>query len=267
MMTYFAADALKGKHALITGATGGIGYQTALVVAGMGASVTITGRNGEKLSNLADEIRQTHTEASVSVQEADIAIEEERKKLITTAEMENGPVTLLVNCAGISGGGPVEELEQEEMEKIMHLNYTVPVLLSKLVYPGMKKNGTGAVVNVSSLSGLRGTPGNTAYSASKFALIGFTHSFATEAAQYGVRVNAVCPGYVDTEMGRNGIAKRAKQYGRTFEEQFKAAEDNYPSKRITTPEEVANTIAFLLTDAAGNIIGESLKISGGSVLH
>lgn len=266
-MNYFAADALKGKHALITGATGGIGYQTAIIVAAMGASVTITGRNKKKLSNLADEIRTAHPDASIFVQEADIAVGEERKKLITAAELEHGPVTLLVNCAGISGGGPLEELEQEEMEKIMHLNYTVPVLLSQLVYPGMKKNGGGAVVNVSSLSGLRGTPGNTAYAASKFALIGFTHCFATEAAQHGVRVNAVCPGYVDTEMGRNGIAKRAEQHGRSFEEQLKQTEDNYPSKRITTPEEVANSIAFLLTDAAGNIVGESLKISGGSVLH
>lgn len=266
-MSYFSADALQGKHVLITGATGGIGYQTAIVVAGMGAKVTVTGRNKEKLSSLADEIRDVHPDAAVFVQEADISIEEERKKLVTTAEVENGPVTLLVNCAGISGGGPVEELKQEEMDKIMHLNYTVPVLLSQLVYPGMKENGGGAVVNVSSLSGLRGTPGNTAYAASKFALIGFTHCFATEAAEHGVRVNAVCPGYVDTEMGRNGIAKRAEQYGRSFEEQFKAAEENYPSKRITTPEEVANSIAFLLTDAAGNIVGESLKISGGSVLH
>lgn len=266
-MAYFAADALEGEHALITGATGGIGYETAIVVAGMGASVTITGRKAEKLSSLADDILEKYPDASVFVQEADIAVEEERKKLVAAAEVENGPVTLLINCAGISGGGPVEDLEQEEMEKIMHLNYTVPVLLSKLVYPGMKAKGAGAVVNVSSLSGLRGTPGNTAYAASKFALIGFTHSFATEAAQYGVRVNAVCPGYVDTEMGRNGIAKRAKEAGKAFEEQLKETEERYPSKRITTPEEVANSIAFLLTGASGNIIGESLKISGGSVLH
>lgn len=266
-MTVFAADALKGEHALITGATGGIGWETAVVVAGMGANVTITGRNEEKLSSLAKVIQKKLPDASVFVQEADIAEEEDRKKLIAAAEMENGPVSLLVNCAGISGGGPVEDLEQEEMEKIMHLNYTVPVLLSKQVYPGMKEKGSGAVVNVSSLSGLRGTPGNTAYAASKFALIGFTHSFATEAAEHGVRVNAVCPGYVDTEMGRNGIAKRAKRAGRSFEEQLRLAEENYPSKRITQPEEVANSIAFLLTDAAGNIIGESLKISGGSVLH
>ncbi|SDM90802.1 SDR family NAD(P)-dependent oxidoreductase [Sediminibacillus halophilus] len=264
-MGVFASNALQGEHALITGATGGIGYETALAAADMGASLTITGRNEEKLEQLKQTIANKYPRINVLAHRADIGDEQERTNLVASAEQEIGNITLLVNCAGIGGGGLVEELEQEEMEKIMHLNYTVPVLLSKQVYKQMKSSGKGAIVNVSSLSGLRGTHGNTAYSASKFALIGFTHSFSLEAIEHGVRVNAVCPGYVDTTMGRNAIKRKGEKQGRSFEEQLKVTEEGLPSGRITKPEEVANTICYLLTDAAQNIVGESVKISAGSV--
>ncbi|SDK28601.1 SDR family NAD(P)-dependent oxidoreductase [Sediminibacillus albus] len=264
-MGVFSAETLKGEHALITGATGGIGHETALTLAEMGADITITGRNEQKLEKLKETISSRCPDVKVLAQRADIGNSQERTSLVESAERENGFISLLVNSAGISGGGPVEHLEQEEMEKIMHINYTVPVLLSQLIYRQMKENRKGAIVNVSSLSGLRGTHGNTAYSASKFALIGFTHSFSVEAIEYGIRVNAVCPGYVDTTMGRNAIKRKGEKQNRSFEEQLKIAEEGLPSGRITKPEEVANTICFLLTDAAQNIIGESVKISAGSV--
>lgn len=104
-------------------------------------------------------------------------------------------------------------------------------MLSKLVYRSMKANKKGAIVNISSLSGLRGTYANTAYSASKFAVIGFTQSFALEAIEYGVRVNAVAPGIVDTEMGRAVIERKAAQQDRTYLEQKQRTEDNYPTKK------------------------------------
>jgi 3-oxoacyl-[acyl-carrier protein] reductase len=121
-------------------------------------------------------------------------------------------------------------------------------------------------VNVSSLSGLRGTYGNSAYSASKFAITGFTQSFAVEAIEHNIRVNSVCPGFVDTDMGINAIKRKAGRESKSFEEKMKEVESGIPSGRITTAREVANTIAFLLTDAAENIVGESVKISGGSVM-
>ncbi|HET7580374.1 MAG TPA: SDR family oxidoreductase [Bacillales bacterium] len=265
-MTIFAKDSLKGKHALVTGATGGIGYETAKVLAAMGASVTVTGRKKEKLEQLAEEIHTQSPEADVFTYAADLAKAEDRKKLVETAENNCGLISMLVNSAGISGGTAVDQLKQGEMERIMHLNYTATVLLTQLVYKKMMQKKEGAIVNVSSLSGLRGTHGNTAYAASKFALIGFTHSMAVEAIEYGVRVNAVCPGYVDTDMGKAAIQRRADRAGRSLDEQMEVVNQGLPSGRITTPQEVANTIAFLLTDAAGNIVGESVKISGGSVL-
>lgn len=267
MMPVFSSKALAGEHALITGATGGIGYETAKVLADMGASLTITGRNEEKLELLKEELQKTHPAIQVFHYKADIGLEQDRQQLVSHAERTLGPISLLVNNAGILGGGIVEELIQEEMEKVMHINYTSTVLLTQLVYRTMKSLQKGAVVNVASLSGLRGTYANTAYAASKFALIGFTHSFAVEAIRYGVRVNAVCPGFVDTKMGRQSLKKNAALRGQTFEEFLKNTEQNIPSGRITTPLEVAHTIAFLLTDAAANIIGESVKISGGHLLR
>src|SRR5690606_5310852 len=118
-----------------------------------------------------------------------------------------------------------------------------------------------------SLSGLRGGYGHTAYAASKFALIGFTHCLAVEAIKHNVRVNAVCPGFVDTEMGYDVIRRQAAANRVSFEEQLERTNAGIPSGRTTTPEEVANAIAFLLTDAAASIVGESLKISGGAVLR
>ena len=266
-MTVFASQTLKGEHALITGATGGIGYETAKVLAGMGAALTLTGRRKEKLEELEREIKASHQTAQVKSYAADLSIEAEREVLIETAEKSNGFISLLINSAGIAGGGLVEDLTEAEIEEVMYFNYTVPVLLSKQVYRKMKENKKGAIVNVSSLSGLRGTYGNTAYAASKFALEGFTHSFSLEAIRHNVRVNAVCPGYVNTDMGRAAINRKAEANQRSFEEQFELAAQGLPSGRITEPEEVANTIAFLLTSAAANIVGESVKISGGAVLR
>ncbi len=266
-MSVFSDNALKGKHALITGATGGIGYATAKVLVQMGAAVTITGRNENKLQALKEEIHNSYPDAQVFLHTADLTAEDQRNALVSASEKENGFISLLVNAAGISGGGPVDELKEKEMNQIMTLNYNAAVLLTQRVYKTMKEKGEGAVVNVSSLSGLRGTHSNTAYSASKFALIGFTHSMAVEAIEHGVRVNAICPGYVDTDMGRSAIEKKAQANGRTLKEQMDLVKDGLPSGRLSQPEEVANTIAFLLTDAAENIVGESVKISGGVVLR
>ncbi|MBM7579565.1 SDR family NAD(P)-dependent oxidoreductase [Jeotgalibacillus terrae] len=263
----FAQDGLEHQHILVTGATGGIGWHTVKELLKTGASVTAAGRNKDKLDELKSACEQEGIADKLLTVAADLNESGDRGKLHDQATEHAGPVTGLVNSAGISGGGPVEELSEEDMKKVMELNYFSTVALTQLIYPDMKKANSGAVVNVSSLSGLRATHGNTAYAASKFAVIAFTQAFAHEAAAHGVRVNAVCPGFVDTEMGRNAIQKKADRADRSFEEQMKIVEEGLPSGRITQPEEVARTIIFLLSDAAENIIGESVKISGGAVMR
>jgi len=266
-MSIFSSEALEGSHVLITGATGGIGYETAKVLVKMGAKVTATGRNQEKLEQLEKELLQVASEEQVFIQQADLAKPEDRENLVEQAEQKFGFINGLVNSAGIGGGNVVEKLDEDTLSRVMDLNFKYTFLLTQAVYRKMLEQKEGAIVNLASLSGLRGTHGGTAYAASKFAVVGWTQSMALEAIEHGIRVNAVCPGYVDTEMAWNGIKRRAEKEGISFEEAMKNVADEIPSGRLSTPEEVANSIAFLLTDAAGNIVGESLKISGGSVMR
>lgn len=266
-MTIFTEDTLKCQHILITGATGGIGYETAKEVVRAGGDITITGRKKEKLAQLKEECATIKENVKVYMSVADLNDQQDRTRLIREAEDELGPIDGLVNSAGVAGGGLLEELEEKTLRDVMELNYFSTVLFTQDVFTSMKQSGRGAIVNLSSLSGLRGTHGNTAYSASKFAITGFTQSFAIEAIGHDVRVNAVCPGYVDTEMGRSAIKHKAEREGLSYEEQRSIAEEGIPSGRLTKPEEVARSIVYLLSDASENIVGESLKISGGSVMR
>ncbi len=264
-MSLYSSDAFKGEHILITGATGGIGSATAKTLVELGASVTLTGRDQGKLKELKEALERDYPQNDIHICACDLGDRKERKRLIDFALNKSGTITKLVNNAGIYEYGKVEDLTEESLNKIMSINYTSTVLLTQQVYEHMKTLKKGAIVNIASLSGLRGNIGNTAYVASKFALVGFTHCIALEAIQYGIRVNAVCPGFVDTNMGITVIDTKGENS--TFEEKRKMVESGIPSGRITTPQEVANSIVFLLSDAAENIIGESLKISGGAVLR
>ncbi|MDZ5784407.1 SDR family NAD(P)-dependent oxidoreductase [Marinococcus luteus] len=266
-MMPFAENALQNEHALVTGSTRGIGRETAITLARMGADVTVTGRNKEKLEETKQLILDAQPQAHVFVYPADITDASARSELVKAAEGAHGSLSLLVNSAGVLKRKFVDELEESDLQEMMDVNYTSTVLLTQLVYKRMQEQKKGAIVNVSSLSGLRGTPGNSAYSASKFAITGFTQSLALEAIEHGIRVNAVCPGYVQTEMVEQLMQTKAEETGRSLEEQMQVSADSLPSKRMTQPDEVANTIAYLLTDAASNIVGEAVKISGGSVVH
>jgi 3-oxoacyl-[acyl-carrier protein] reductase len=266
-MTLFSKTSFQNTHILITGATGGIGYVTALALLKLGANVTATGRNEEKLSQLKQTVHYQSEGSRIHVVPGDIASGDDRNRIVGEACEAFGDIDGLVNAAGITGGDLVEKIKEEDLIDIMETNFTAQVMLSQTVYNIMQKNRKGKIVNVSSLSGLRGTYGNTAYAGSKFALIGFTQSFALEAVEYGVRVNAVCPGFVDTEMARGIIDHKAVREGISYEEKREKIEKELPSGRITSPEEVADTIIFLLSNSAANIIGESVKISGGSVMR
>ncbi|QQK80998.1 SDR family oxidoreductase [Salicibibacter cibi] len=263
----FSETALENEHVLVTGATGGIGKETAKVAASMGAFITITGRNEEKLHDLQKELEKIADTSNIYVCPADLNSEASRRALVENAKAQFGSISGLVNSAGVAGNQKVEDIDEDFLHELMTLNYNSAVMLSKHVYKQMMEKQRGAIVNVSSLSGMRGTFANTAYAGSKFALIGFTQSFAVEAIEHGVRVNAVSPGFVNTDMGKQSIERKAKRNDRSYLEQMRAVQAGLPSGRITEPEEVANTIAYLLTEAAVNIVGESVKISGGSVMR
>jgi 3-oxoacyl-[acyl-carrier protein] reductase len=243
--------------------------KTAAQLAEMGSSLLLTGRNEEKLERIKQDLLDTHnSNTKVHSTAGDITKESDRQAIVDDAAQMDGSITGLVNSAGIGEDRhPFETLSKEHIDNLMNVNFTSTVLLTKAVYEHMINNDRGKIVNISSLSGLRGTYQHIPYSASKFALTGFTHSLAIEAIEHGIRVNAIAPGWVDTEMGREGMRSKAKAVGNSYEEQREIEADGTPSGTFTDPEEVANTIAFLLTDAASNIVGETVKISGGSVLR
>ncbi|GAA0328816.1 SDR family oxidoreductase [Oceanobacillus sp. FSL W7-1293] len=266
-MAIFSKDALEGRHVLITGATGGIGRETAKIVAQMGAKVTITGRNADKLAELRQELEGLTDASKLFVQQADITEEAERMQLVRNARDALGFISDLVNAAGVAGNKTVDQLEEADIQAMLTVNYLSAFSLTKEIYQKMQEKQQGNIVNVASLSGLRGTYGNSAYASSKFAMIGWTQSMALEAIAYNIRVNAVCPGFVDTEMVQGLFEAKAENTNQSYEQVRKAAEDSLPSQKITAPDEVGNTIAYLLTDAARNIVGESVKISGGAVMR
>ena len=264
----FSEKLFEGKHLLITGATGGIGMTTAVKAAELGMHVSLTGRNQDKLKEVADACRQAGEGSRVTVIEADLTDEEDRKRIVQEALAGGGPIDALVNNAGIAKGTVLADLEETDLRDVMEVNFTSTVLLTQEVFRHMQAHSKGgAIVNVASLSGLRGVHGATAYCGSKFALIGFTQSFAYEAIEHGVRVNAVCPGFVETDMAKDIIKRKAEREGVSFENKYDQIVDGLPAKRITQPDEVANSILFLLSPAAVNLIGESLKISAGAVMH
>jgi len=267
-MTVFDEDVLDGELALVTGATGGIGAETSRVLAGMGASLLVTGRDERALRELWTELEDIDGGGSVESCRADITEASDRAALIETARDLDEPLSVLVNSAGVGDHRQAfEDLDHDRLEEVTEVNYTATAKLTQRAYRRMKACGDGSIVNVSSLSGLRGTYRHVPYSGSKFALTGFTHSLAVEAIEHGIRVNAVCPGWVDTEMGRQGIRDKAEINGVSYERQRETEESKIPSGRITDPREVGRTIGFLVTDAAPNIVGESIKISGGVVLR
>ncbi|MFD1412541.1 SDR family NAD(P)-dependent oxidoreductase [Oceanobacillus jeddahense] len=260
-MSIFAKDALADKSIIVTGASGEIGKAVVHTLVNMGANVTASGRNMGKL----DYLQETET-GSIQFVQADIRKPDEREHLVEKALEVNGSLYGLVNAAAASGsfgGDHLESIEEDQLTNIMETNWTATVLLTQLAYKKIALQREGAIINISSLSGIRGVKGNIPYSSSKFALIGFTQSLAVEAIEHGVRVNAICPGYVDTEMGYHAILSQANAADRSYEEQLKLIEEQIPSGHITQPAEVANITAFLLTDATRNIVGESVKMSGG----
>lgn len=259
-MSIFSKHALEDRHIIVTGASGGIGKAIVDVILEMGAKVTVTGRNVEKLNE------QFAARPKVNIAPLDIDRTDQHEDFLQQAIATFGNVYGLVNNAGIYERAPLEKLEEETLSKIMHTNWLATVLLTQKVYRHMISNQTGAIVNIASLSGLRGVRNNSAYVSSKFALVGFSQSLALEAIHHGIRVNAVCPGFVNTEMGKDAIRDRALQNGISYEEQVERLKQEIPAGKIIEPYEVANVAAFLLTDAAYSIVGESIKISGGTVV-
>ena len=247
---------LEGKVAIITGAATGIGRATALLFAGEGASVVIADVNEDDaqrtVANIEDE------GGSARFVQADVSEAEEVQALMKRAAEEMGGIDVIVNNAGAQRSGAVTEFEESEWDLLMRVNPRSCFLGAKYGVPRLRERGGGSIVNVSSLAGLKGGPGMTAYSASKGAIIAFTRALAEELAPDNIRANSVCPGWIDTPFNEPAIEFMG---GRAQQEEM--VQQTVPLKRQGTPEEIAPGILYLASDASSYVTGQELVIDGG----
>jgi NAD(P)-dependent dehydrogenase (short-subunit alcohol dehydrogenase family) len=251
------AGRVSGKVALITGGGSGIGRATAIVFAREGAKVVIADYNREGGEQTVKTIKAAGGEASFI--EANVAVAQQVEAMVAKTVDTYGRLDCAFNNAGIEGqiGANIAECTEENWGRIIAINLTGVFLCMKYELPQMLKQGGGSIVNTASVAGLVGLPGGTAYVASKHGVAGLTKSGALEYAKSGIRINAVCPGFIRTAM-----TERVMDGGSISEEAMIAAE---PLGRIGKPEEIANVVLFLCSDDASFVTGIPFPIDGGYI--
>jgi 3-hydroxybutyrate dehydrogenase len=259
---------LRGKTAIVTGSTSGIGLGIAHALARSGANIVLNGfGDAAAIGGITDELGRQHN-VGVIHNGADISKPKEIADMVTAARDEFGAVDILVNNAGIQYVAPVEEFPVEKWDAIIAINLSGAFHTSRLVVPDMKQKGWGRIVNIASAHALVASPFKSAYVAAKHGIAGLTKTIALELAEHGVTVNAICPGYVLTPLVEKQIPEQAKARGISEEAVVKdvllAAQ---PTKRFVEVSEVASLTAFLCSNDAASITGTLLPVDGGWTAH
>lgn len=263
----FSARALSGRKALVTGAGRGIGRAVALSLAASGAELVLLGRTRSNLEKVQGLIESQGGKAALYA--LDISRIDELEAELAVIKQDCGDIDILINNAGIYKTEAVSGHSLEVWKETLDTNLTSCMLTSKVFVPAMVSRSWGRVVNVSSVSGKCGEAFGSAYSASKFALLGLTQSLALECAHAMVTVNAVCPGWVATDMAIEQIEdeKWCSLNQLPQEESMELTKLSVPQHRLIEPEEVASLITFLCTDEARGITGQAINICGGLSVH
>ena len=245
----------KGKVAIITGGGQGMGRAVAERLAAGGAMLVVNDLNPETSDRTAAALKESGSEA-MSVP-GNVTSSQDVKRIVESAIERYGTIHILINNAGILRPTSVIDIEEDEWDMVVNGNLKSTYLCSRAVLPTMRKAGWGRIVNFSSTAGKNvSTVGGAHYTSAKAGILGFTRHLAKEEAGYGITVNSVCPGLIDTEMVRSTIDdERAKAYA-----------DSFPIARLGEPSEVAELVAFLASDRAAYITGASLDINGGDLM-
>ena len=254
---------LAGRKALITGASRGIGRAIALVYAREGAELFLTATRADALAAVRDECAALG--AGVTLHCADVAQRPQVEGLVAAALAALGGIDILVNNAGVYRAARLVDYEPEDFDRVMQVNVYGAFHVLQLVLRHMQTQRRGEVINIASSAGKWGSMNQAAYNASKHALVGLTRCAALEMAAYGVNVNAICPGFVQTDM-LDEFRAHAAILGVPFEQVLQAGLARVPQRRFLQPEEVANLALYLASAESDGMTGQSLLLDGGMLM-
>ena len=253
-------DSLKGRTALVTGGGRGIGRAIALALGREGGALILTGRTPDRLRGVARELAELGGPEPL-VQVMDVADHGAVKMALDRIRAERATIDILINNAGIAESEPLARTELALWERHFAINATAPYLFTRALLPGMVERGWGRVVNIASTAGLAGAPYIAAYAASKHALVGLTRVVAAETKDTGVTVNAVCPGFVATELTSRAARRISEKTGKPVAEALGSLARFNESGRLVEPEQVAAVVLELVSDAGAGRSGETVVIS------
>jgi 3-oxoacyl-[acyl-carrier protein] reductase len=246
---------LKGKVALVTGASRGIGRAIAITLAGAGAQVVVNYRSQAEAAEEVVQIIQAAGGQAIAIQ-GDVAVAEDVERVFKGTLEQYGKLDILVNNAGITRDTLLLRMKEDDFDSVIATNLRGVYLCTKAALRPMTKARGGRIINITSVVGLMGNAGQANYAAAKAGIVGFTKSTAREMASRGITVNAVAPGYIDTEL--TGVLSDSVR---------QAILESIPLGRLGEPQDVANLVCFLASDAAAYITGQTLTVDGGMVMH
>lgn len=257
---------LRERIVLVTGGGRGIGRTIALAFAGEGALTAVGARTLEQVTGVADEISTQSGRRALPLV-CDVAnLESVQQTFAQVKESFGRGPDILVNNAGIAESTPLSKTTDDLWQRHLGINLTGSFYCMREALPEMLDRGWGRIINIASIAGKTGAPYIAAYSASKHGLLGLTRSVALEVAEKGITVNAICPGYVDTDMTTRGIENITKKTGRSAEEALESLKRMSPQNRLITSEEVAAVALLLASEEGRGINGQAINVDGGSVL-
>ena len=253
---------LAGLHAVVTGASRGIGADIAAALVADGVRVSLLGRDAEALRRVADNLGGDERARSMTT---DVTDSDSVTNAFNAARSHFGPVQLLINNAGQAASAKFTDTDETLWNQLFAVNLHGTYYCCRQAVPDMLSAGFGRIVNVASIAGLRGAAYISAYVSSKHAVIGLTRALALEYAARNITVNAVCPGYVDTDIVRSAVANIVSKTGRSEAEALAALVANNPQRRLIEPREVADTVMWLCRPGSESVTGQSIVLAGGEV--